>query len=275
MTNIARPVGEEDLQAWVDGRLTPERAGAVDAYLAAHPEQRSRLSQYSEQRQALRAAFAEQEAPIPARLRGARLTASWCHRQHRRLAQVAAAIAVLILGGVAGWAGRELVGPLGWGETTVARMIIVDAIAAHRTFAVELRHPVEVPSSQQAHLGEWLSNRLGRPLVVPDLTALGLQLMGGRLLPSEGGPAAQLMYDDGRGDRLTLYLRVGITGETTLYQEDQNVGVLYWADEGFACAIVVRPADHGRLLRIAESVYGQLLPNAPKDEFSHEAGTGG
>ena len=30
MTNIARPVGEDDLQAWVDGRLTPERAKVVD-----------------------------------------------------------------------------------------------------------------------------------------------------------------------------------------------------------------------------------------------------
>src|SRR5260370_22637198 len=101
MTNIGRPVGEEDLQAWVDGRLTPERAGGVDAYLAAHAEQRSRLSQYSEQRRALRMAFAEQEAPLPARLRVARLTASSRHRKHRRLAQIAAAILLFLLGGVA------------------------------------------------------------------------------------------------------------------------------------------------------------------------------
>ena len=43
---------------------------AVDAYLAAHPEARARLSQYAEQRQALRAAFAAQAGgPIPTRLR--------------------------------------------------------------------------------------------------------------------------------------------------------------------------------------------------------------
>jgi len=191
------------------------------------------------------------------------------------LAQIAAAILLFLLGGVAGWTVAEIGGLPVWGVTAAARTIIADAIAAHRTFAVELRHPVEVPSAQQAHLGEWLSNRLGRPLIVPDLTTLGLQLMGGRLLPSEGGPAAQLMYDNGRGERLTLYLRVGITGETTLYRQDQDIGAFYWADEGFACAIVTRPADRGTLLRVAESVYGQLLPNAPTGEFSRDAGTGG
>ena len=79
------------------------------------------------------------------------------------------------------------------------------------------------------------------------------------------------MYDNGEGKRLTLYLRVGVTGETTLYREDQDIGTFYWADEGFGCAIVARPADRAALLRVAESVYGLLLPNAPKGEFSHES----
>ena len=46
---------------------------------------------------------------------------------------------------------------------------------------------------------QWLSKRLGRPLVVPDLAAVGFRLMGGRLLPAEDGPAAQFMYETGKG----------------------------------------------------------------------------
>ena len=61
----------------------------------------------------------------------------------------------------------------------VARMITADAIAAHRTFSVEVRHPVEVDAGQEAHLVQWLSKRLGRSLVVPDLAAAGFQLMAG------------------------------------------------------------------------------------------------
>ena len=83
------------------------------------------------------------------------------------------------------------------------------------------------------------------------------------------------MYDNSGGKRLTLYLPAGVTGETSIYREDQDVGAFYWADEGLACAIVARSADREALLRVAESVYGQLIPNAPKDEFSRENRAGG
>jgi anti-sigma factor RsiW len=38
---VRRPVEEDDLQAWVDGRLRPEDAEAVETYFAAHPELRA------------------------------------------------------------------------------------------------------------------------------------------------------------------------------------------------------------------------------------------
>jgi len=64
------PVGEDDLMAYVDDRLSPERAVAVRAYLAMHPEEAERLSQYVEQRKALRAAFGvEAPQPMPTGLR--------------------------------------------------------------------------------------------------------------------------------------------------------------------------------------------------------------
>src|SRR6202035_1272187 len=108
MTNIARPVGEEDLQGWVDGRLTPERQEAVRDYLTRHPEERGRLSQYGEQKRALRAAFRGPTEPIPARLQGAWLIASSRRRQRHHLIQFAAAILLLVVGGLAGWLGGAI-----------------------------------------------------------------------------------------------------------------------------------------------------------------------
>ena len=73
MRAVARPIKKDDLQAWVDGRLTQEQAEAIEDYFAAHPELREQWSQYAEQRDELRAAFAgPAEQPIPARLRVAR-----------------------------------------------------------------------------------------------------------------------------------------------------------------------------------------------------------
>jgi anti-sigma factor RsiW len=73
---------------------------------------------------------------------------------------------------------------------------------------------VEVDAGQEAHLVQWLSKRLGRQLVVPDLASAGFRLMGGRLLSAEDGPAVQFMYENGNGERLTLNLRTGVGGGT-------------------------------------------------------------
>ena len=83
MTPVGRPVEEDDLHARIDGQLPHDRAEDVDVYLAAHPEEQARFSQYAVQRQALREAFAEQvDEPIPSRLRITNLRA---RQRQRRL----------------------------------------------------------------------------------------------------------------------------------------------------------------------------------------------
>ncbi|HKM69773.1 MAG TPA: anti-sigma factor [Stellaceae bacterium] len=266
MTPVDRPVEEDGLHARIDGRLPPERAVVVDAYLAAHPEAQARFSQYAEQRQALRSAVAAQAGgPIPNRLRVAHLVEGRRRRRYRQLAQIAAAVSLLLLGGVGGWVVRDATGPSSASSAgAVAGVITADAIAAYRTFAVEVRHPVEVDAGQEAHLVQWLSKRLGRQLVVPDLASAGFRLMGGRLLPAEDGPAAQFMYENGTGERLTLYLRVGIGGETAFrYHEEGGIGAFYWSDEGFGYAIAAK-ADRDLLLRVAELVYRQTSPDGAR-----------
>jgi anti-sigma factor RsiW len=51
-----------------------------------------------------------------------------------------------------------------------------------------------------------MSQRLGRPLDIPDLSKLGYRFMGGRLLSASLGPAALLMYEDDRGSRMILFV---------------------------------------------------------------------
>jgi len=266
MIPVDRPVDEGDLHARIDGLLPRHSAAAFDDYLAANPEAQARFSQYAKQRQALRAALAAQAGgPIPDRLRVARIREERRRRRHRRLVQIAAALGLLILGGVAGWAARDASGPiLASASGTAAGVITADAIAAHRTFSVEVRHPVEVNADQEAHLVQWLSKRLGRDLIVPDLASAGFKLMGGRLLPAGDGQAAQFMYENGSSERLTLYLRAGVGGETAFrYHEEGGVGAFYWSDEGFGYAIAAK-ADRELLLRIAELIYRQTSPDGAR-----------
>jgi anti-sigma factor RsiW len=278
MSAIPGAVEEHELHARLDGRLSPERAAAVGAYLAARPEVRARLQRYAEQQELLRAAFAEETAaPIPTRLRVAGLLAEQRRHSYRRLAGIAAAAVLVVAGGIGGWAARDVATRLIPSTNPVAsnaRTITADAIAAHKVFSVEVRHPVEVDVAQEAHLVQWLSKRLGQPLVVPDLSAAGFRLMGGRLLPAENGPAAQFMYENGK-ERVTLYLRTGIGGETAFrYSEEKGIGAFYWSDQGFGYALAAK-ADRDLLLRLSEIVYQQMSAEGAKAKIPPKPGKAG
>lgn len=264
------PVGEDDLQAFVDGRLSQECAEAVEAYLAEHPAERERYSQYVDQREELRAAFSEQTAAtIPARLRVQELLAARRRHNRQRLARTAAAVGFLVLGALGGWTARDVLPRLtSSGSAMLASAVFDDAIAAHRTFSVEMRHPVEVGANEEAHLVQWLSKRLGHRLIAPDLADLGFRLMGGRLLPADNGPAALFMYENSKGIRVSCYfLSAEGSDETEFkYRDQDGVGAFYWVADGLAYAIAAN-APRDLLLKIAEIIYQQNSPDGSKPKL--------
>ncbi|MGE5523305.1 MAG: anti-sigma factor family protein [Rhodospirillaceae bacterium] len=244
------PVTEAELHAYIDGELPEARRSEVDQYLEHHPEDAARLASYRAQNAALRLLFDPVlDEPVPRRLL----------RRPRTLLRHAAVVAWVALGAVIGWAAhdygdRDLRGDV---PTWAKR-----AAVAHVVYSPEVRHPVEVAADQEAHLVTWLSKRLGADLKVPHLSALGYGLVGGRLLPGDKGPVAQFMYQDGKGQRLTLYIRTNAEDnrETAFrYARDNNVGVFYWLDRKLGYALSGE-MDKEELLRVATAVYRQLNP---------------
>lgn len=131
--------------------------------------------------------------------------------------------------------------------------IPIYAAVAHAVYTPEVRHPVEVGSDQETHLAARLSKRLG---------GIGFNLVGGRLLPGENGPAAQFMYQNTTGLRLTLYVRSGLfkNRETAFrYAQEGNVGVFYWADGPLGYALSGE-LDRERLLEAANIAYHGINP---------------
>ena len=200
------PIDDDTLHAWVDGRLDAASRARVEEFLAREPEQAARVADWREASEALHAAFDPvAEEPVPARLTEAAVAAppvrrSWWQR-------TAAAVALLALGGIGGYAGSELLREHAPPMAALDAAHLADnAALAHRVFSVEVRHPVEVGADQQAHLVQWLSRRLGTKLIAPHLEAHGYRLVGGRLLAAGEGPAAQLMYEDREGKRITAFV---------------------------------------------------------------------
>jgi anti-sigma factor RsiW len=136
------------------------------------------------------------------------------------------------------------------------------AATAHAVYAPEVRHPVEVPASEEAHLVGWLSKRVGTTLKAPKLAPLGYELVGGRLLSGPQGPVAQFMYQDGRGQRLTLYVsrQRGEPRDTAFrFSQEDRVSVFYWVDGNFGYALSGE-MKRDQLLQVAEVVYKQFNP---------------
>ena len=250
-TGASGPVGEDDLQAFIDGRLSEARHQDVEAYLAENPAVRDRVMRDREHRDGLRLALAGKYAePIPARLRIATIQAGRRASLLRWLRTLAAAGMIFVAGAAGGWvASRALP------TRSAAVGVAINATAAYRTFVVEVAHPVEVDAAHEQHLIGWLSKRLGRKLTAPDLSSFGYSLIGGRLLPAGGYAAAQLMYENAQKARLTLYVQAAPATETAFrFRQEDGASTFAWIDRGFGFAVTAR-ATRNELLPIAEAIY--------------------
>jgi anti-sigma factor RsiW len=251
-------ITESELQAYADGRLDPEPRLAVEAWLAARPEEAERIADYRRLSEALHAAYDPVAAEtLPQRfLRAPR-------RGWRRHAFAAGwLVAGLLIGVIAGWELNELRRPLPSVADVGATMARRAAIA-HATYSPEVRHPVEVGADQEAHLVAWLSKRLGAPLRAPKLEDVGYSLVGGRLLPGENGPVAHFMYQCNQGTRVTLYVRTEASNnrETAFrYAKEGNVRVFYWVDRKLGYALSSADISKEDLFKVANAVYRQLNP---------------
>jgi len=259
------PVPDIELHAYADGQLAPERATAVEASLARDAGLAARVAEIRAQSAALRDAFDPILAePIPARLLAAAAPpAAGASSARRWLMPAFAAAATLVLGLGIGWYGRAMVLEDGGTPTTFARQ----AAFTHALYTADVRRPVEVWANDEKGLATWLTKRLGHPMHVPDLNALGFSLVGGRLVAGNQKPTGLYMYENADKQRLTLQVRKdtrhidapdsGNVETAFRYAVEDGIGVFYWIDDDCGYALSGN-LDRTQLLKIARVVYGQL-----------------
>jgi anti-sigma factor RsiW len=252
-----RSISEAELHALVDGELAPQERADLEALLAASPPDAGLVREVRELNEAMRARYADRlEAPIPPTML-AMLERAERRRAvpMRRWSAVVAVLLVAVIAGAAGYLARGLVTD----RTPRSELsFVANALGAHTLYVPEVRHPVEVKAAEE-HLMRWLTNRLGAPVRAPSLADVGWKLMGGRLLPDRGMPAAQFMYEDGGGRRFTLYLRKEAGLNTTSFQfaERDGLGAFYWVDRPLAYALAGK-LSREELLALANAVHAQL-----------------
>jgi anti-sigma factor RsiW len=259
MPASAKTVTDIDLQSYVDKRLNRLREADVEKFLFDHPVIKTELREYQLFNRSFHHMF---DSVLDERLPKRLVEFDQEVRKNRfSLAQAAVVFIALSVGLVAGWFGRGEFGAVGdgvAGESTLA--MVRDAFSYHAVYTPEVRHPVEVPSSQQAHLVGWLSKRLQTRVTAPNLSATGFNLLGGRLLSSGNAPAAQFMYENAKGQRVTLFTRKRQSGEADSafrYASKGKVNGFYWTDSELSF-VLISDVPKEQISNMAHVVYEKL-----------------
>ncbi|QJP15887.1 anti-sigma factor [Starkeya sp. ORNL1] len=259
MSEPGGPIGEDDLQAYVDGRVAPSRLAFVEDFVHGNPALENRLAAYRSHRDQLAARLRHRaEAPIPARLRIAAIAAHRNRRHRALLGRVAAACLIFTAGAGTGWLANAMSGPAQQAAMSAPDQVAQLAVAAHRLFVSDAAHPVEVGAERGDHLANWISTRLNHVLPVPDLSANGFRLIGGRILPGGEDAAAQIMYEDAQHQRLTIYIKTGETGTSRPeFISHAGVSTFVWRDDGCGYAIAGK-FDRARLGQVSDAAFEQM-----------------
>jgi anti-sigma factor RsiW len=253
------PIGEDDLHAYIDGQLDVGRRRAVEHLLQQDREAAQRVAAYQQQRELIRAAFAARAGEtLPPKLSLARIIEQRTRNPRGRWLVAASVMLALGTGLAGGWFLHSRPHP----ERAQQALALLEqeALTSHVVYAVDGRHPVEVPGTEAPHLQQWLSKRLDRTVVAPDLSALGYHLIGGRLLATErGGAAALLMYDDADHHRISLLLRPMMPAlqapETIIGKSGVNGRA--WIGNGLGVAVVATMPE-GDIARLATQISTDL-----------------
>ena len=254
---------EEDLHAYVDHQLSEEKVKAVEELMRNDPEVALQVQEWQQQNMAIIDHFdSNYSNEIPEKLTIKNIKSKQELKQENKDSHkqpwfyAMAASFLMVASGSIGWFAHSISQPT---QKNVLGFVN-SAISAHQVFAVEVRHPVEVGPDEQDHLVAWLSKRVDHPLKLPELEKFGYKLLGGRLLSMQKGkPAAQFMFEDKEGQRITWMIskNPAYSDHALLSKNEDSVNSFYWMDSNVAYSVTGQ-IDPKKLRELSLGIYRQI-----------------
>ena len=237
---ISMPPSERDLHAYVDHQLSDADRRVLETWLANHPDEAAQVRGWQQDAQQLRAALsgALQQPANPA-LDPAMIRLRRQRQSRRHLATAAVLLIAVSVGGFSGWQAREMT------LVRASALPMTDALQAYRLIAQQGMLPADYKVDGAGDMQRWLDRYFTQVSRLPDLTAAGFEPVSGRLLSTDEGPAAMVMYEDASGHKVSFYVRPPGPKNTFLPKGSRSDGDLqadYWSGGGYNYAMV-SPVD--------------------------------
>lgn len=236
---ISMPPSERDLHAYVDHQLSDADRPRVDAFLASNPPIAAQVRAWQQDAQQLRAALGGAlQQPVNPDLNPALIRQRLKRQSRRHLASAAALLIAISVGGISGWQAREM-------TFAGATLPMTDAMQAYRLFAQQGVMPADYKVGEDGDMQNWLDRYFNQANRLPNLASAGFQPVSGRLLSTEQGPAAMVVYQNQSGQKISFYVRPPGPKNYLLPRGSRSDGELqaeYWSGAGYNYAMV-SPAD--------------------------------
>ncbi|MFL1516323.1 anti-sigma factor family protein [Pseudomonas prosekii] len=232
---ISMPPSERDLHAYVDHQLSDADRRLVETFLTSNADVCAQVRAWQQDAQQLRAALsgALQQTANP-QLDPALIRQRLKRQSRRNLASAAVLLMAVSVGGFGGWKAREI-------ALVSAQPPMADAMQAYRLFAQQGVMPADYKVSDDGDMQRWLDRYFTQANRLPDLANAGFKPVSGRLLSTEQGPAAMVVYEDAGGHKISFYVRPPGPKNYLLPRGSRSDGELqaeYWSGAGYNYAMV-------------------------------------
>ncbi|WPN45471.1 anti-sigma factor [Pseudomonas sp. P8_241] len=236
---ISMPPDERDLHAFVDHQLSDSDRHLVETFLASNPQAAAQVRAWQHDAQALRAALGGAlQQPANPDLDPVAIRQRLKHQSRRHLASAAVLLIAVSVGGLSGWQAREM-------TLAAAPLPMTDALQAYRLIAQQGILPADYKAAEGGNMQEWLDRYFNQANRLPDLSGAGFKPASGRLLSTEQGPAAMVIYENHGGQKISFYVRPPGPKNFLLprgSRRDNGLQAEYWSGGGYNYAMV-SPVD--------------------------------
>jgi anti-sigma factor RsiW len=248
---------DEQIQDYIDGRLSERDRATVAAYLLAHPRVAAEVEAIRRQSEALcalgqeildepvpehlRRILREGPTPAPAELRPEARRAAY--RPIRRLPsflEAAAAILVFCAGAAIGWFAHGVARP----APSLSDMLLADMSRAYAFYGAR-DYPVSFPPDRAQEFGAWIDRTFEREVRPPDLAEFGYSYRGGRVFPSAGANIGLFQFARAQDAELAVFFWTTGAPPTVvraLHDRDE-IAAHFWHTDGLSFAVISGKAN--------------------------------